>query len=97
MIRQIGNNNSNNANLVSFKSKRIITSTFKNFDPSTRKYLCDLFTRIDSKLNELSEGVHIVVRGNDNELLLTATRKQSKIPLIGWMYEIKEALNLAKI
>lgn len=97
MNNPIENKNYHSANAVPFKSKRIMFSTFKNLEPAKEKYLSDLFREIGPQLDELSEGVHVLIRADDTDLLFTASKQKSLVPFIGWMLEVKNALALQRL
>lgn len=96
MIRKTENHNYCRANAISFKSKRIMTNTFRQHGKFVEERLCDLFRELSPQLDDISEGVHIVVRADGTHLLFSGTEKCCSIPFGGWLSEVTEALHLQR-
>lgn len=94
MIRKTENRTSHSANAISFKSKRILTNTFQKHGEVVERRLCDLFREISPHLDDLSEGVHIVVRADGTDLIFSGTEKFCSIPFGGCNAEIAESISL---
>lgn len=97
MIRKTENRTSYNANAISFKSKRILTNTFKNTGELAERRLGNLFRDLSPQLDDLSDGVHIVVKADGTDLIFLGTEKCCSIPFGGLNAEITEALHLQRI